>query len=621
VQDRVIAQANTEVEIGEQAEDHHLVLRRINTSSLLRFRISWSVEDFRDVRLEAGLLDAASLPLKIEAGQAQGEYELDPGLKRLSLDFEGTTVDGEFPIAITDVLPVYIAPGTDPRLEVSIEKGIEEAPPHFRFDLDPSVVEPSLLTIEGFGPPWISGRPVSFSLQAPPSGGVSEPLSWYLDGKCAGGGTSIDLELSPGVHTLTTIASSSPSEFETALQVGRLSFQAEEAYRVTPMYLFRQFDAPSGIRGLSLSPDGRLLAGAAYSADAMLLWEVQAETGDLRLLTELRDSGGHQLDGVSATAFSPDGTVLAAVSKNSSSLQLWKIGDTTGPPEYMLQLAHRVTPDEEPSGLLDGPVDLSFSEDGRFLYVVCSTSHSLLIYRVTESELSLIQVMDQQSLGSSLFDEPTAVDLTTDGYGTAWAAVSCRTGDSVFIFHRSLEEGLLAYRQTFSNGTGGVEGLNGVQHLIMRDEHLYSSSFYDGRISHFSWREDPDHPEGGRWEYRNSYDDFYPPAEENNGIDETNPVGELRYLQDLSISSDGRVLALAAGGNDALCLFDRNILNGELEPLSAAVDGTAGLPGLEYLGDPLSGFDGARSVLWSGDDGRLYCAASNSGIINLFHRW
>ncbi|MCF7949986.1 MAG: lactonase family protein [Spirochaetia bacterium] len=107
-------------------------------------------------------------------------------------------------------------------------------------------------------------------------------------------------------------------------------------------------------------------------------------------------------------------------------------------------------------------------------------------------------------------------------------------------------------------------------------------------------------------------------------------IGRLNYTQGLAVSPSGDLLALAAGSNDALCLWSRNPVDGSLSPLAALREGlessptesSGGLPlPLPGFSGPLSGLDGARSVLWSPGGRRLYCAASNSNALTILEQW
>ena len=73
------------------------------------------------------------------------------------------------------------------------------------------------------------------------------------------------------------------------------------------------------------------------------------------------------------------------------------------------------------------------------------------------------------------------------------------------------------------------------------------------------------------------------------------------------------------------CSWTIKDLTFQVPILAAAMDGTTGLPGLGSYpaapADPLGGFDGARSVVWSPDGKNLYCGAGNSNTVSVFQEW
>jgi len=166
--------------------------------------------------------------------------------------------------------------------------------------------------------------------------------------------------------------------------------------------------------------------------------------------------------------------------------------------------------------------------------------------------------------------------------------------------------------------------------------HLYSSSYYDDAVCLFSltgagnsavWSY------GGSWKEFGSVQEPAPAFSSGPAAEYRADIGQLNYTQGFAVSPAGDLLALAAGSNDALCLWSRDPADGSLSPLAALQEGLESsrdeasgnsdslplpLPGFS---GPLSGLDGARSILWSPEGRRLYCAASNSNALTVLEQW
>jgi len=622
-QEEVVASFSGIVNIGGDELRRDILLVPLEKKSSLHVEISWEEDFFPDPEIELGIFGGGEIFLTLESGHADGDLEVESGVTLLRVFF------GSDRGRAAGVFPFFAGPGMEFAALIDVSLPQEEGYPLITCDFEPLQLIPTPLTIEGTGPPFYAGREEEFFLTGAQEGGE---LQWFLEDEEIGADPlAVVAPPEEGWKTITAVLTghSPPSIAHGSLQV-RFSLP----YRVGPAVLFQQIDGPEGVRGLSSSPSGGYMAAAGYSSDSLVLWHRDPDSGRLEVFVESGTETEDLLDGISDTAFSPSGDLLAAASKNSSSLLLWDLensGAWVEPGGSMEPIAviRASDPDME---YLDGVSALAFSEDGRFLYTAASDSDSLAVFEVTGDGLEVLQVLDAAGIGNGLFDGPADIALSGAGFSglsgeagsfdPVWAAVPCLGGDSLFIFQRDPESGILnpLPEMIFTDGVDGTELLNGVHRAVFHEHHLYSSSYYDDAVCHFEWL-----PDTGVWEYRDALDTFEAGPGGMSGICPEVPVGDLEYSQEIAVSPDGLVLALAAGGNDGVCLFSRDSTEGSLTPLAAAVDGTTGLPGLGSYpaapADPLGGFDGARSVVWSPDGKNLYCGAGNSNTVSVFQEW
>lgn len=644
-QEEVVAGFSGPVTIGVDKLRQDILLVPLGKKATLHAEVLWDGEFFSNPEIELGIFAGGTIPLIMEPGNAIGELEVEPGVALLRVLFGGDRGRA------AGVFPFFAGPGMEFDALIEVTASEEEAP-LITFDFEPLQLTPTSLTIEGTGPPFYVGREEDFFLTGIQETGIQEngDLWWFLEDEEIGAGPPATIaSTEEGRKTLTAVLAGSKPP---SIALGRLQVRFNLPYRVGPAVLFQQIGGPEGVRGLSGSPCGGYVAAAGYSSDSLVLWHRNPDSGELEVFIETGAQTEDLLDGVSDTTFSPSGDLLAAASKNASSLLLWDLEESGAwvEPGGSMEPIAVLRASEPGMEFLDGVSALAFSEDGRFLYAAASDSDSLAVFEVTVDGLEVLQVLDTADIGSGLFDGPADIALSgagfsglsgetgeiglnggageVDSFDPARAAVPCLGGDSLFIFHRDPQSGILSPlpERIFTDGVDGTELLNGVHRAVFHEHYLYSSSYYDDAVCLFTWVPNTGNPQDtGVWEYHGGWDSFDVAPGGTGGICPEVPVGDLEYLQEIAVSPDGLVLALAAGGNDGVCLFTRDPADGSLTPLAAAVDGTTGLPGLGAYpaapADPLQGFDGARSVVWSPDGKNLYCGASNSNTVSVFQEW
>ncbi len=537
-------------------------------------------------------------------------------------------------------------------------------------------VYPEQAEILGISPPLFAGRPLS--CRSNEGAGL-----WYLDGRPLGRGAKIALseEAAPsqGLHRLIFLGADGDEEegAEGAVvagaysgahrSIGKRTLEFLTPVRVGPMVLTQLYrrgerypadvlipesgsepTGLSGLRGLSISPDGRRLAAAGYSSDALLIFlpwrpakpagptDGSGGSGMLQQGALARDSPETPLDGISDTAFLPgpssrDTALVVAAAKNSSALTLWKIEEAAGGQAELEMI-------DAQTEYLAGVCALAPVSGGREFYCCCEDSGTISMWSAETGEVLDLKSTFTPPPGC---EGPTDIALSADGL---WAAAAYKDSDSVCIFRREPGSGNLIPHTLFEDETGDIEELNGVHQLTFHEDHLYTSSFYDDALCLFTLEQEA---ADTVWQFAGSWEEFgtvsEPQPEYGSGSPDEDEgpaahyeadIGALNYTQGLAVSPDGGWLAVCAGSNDALCLWSRDQDDGSLQPAAAiqegaVQEGTEGLPGpgpLPGFSGPLEGLDSPRSVLWAPQSSEtdpltLFCAASNSNALLVLEEW
>ena len=167
--------------------------------------------------------------------------------------------------------------------------------------------------------------------------------------------------------------------------------------------------------------------------------------------------------------------------------------------------------------------------------------------------------------------------------------------DAVVTYSRDTTTGQLTWAQTVQDNVDGVDGLEGVFIVEVSPDgnHLYAAGFDDDAIAVFS-RD----PVTGGLTFAQVVRDG------QSGID------GLDGAHSVVVSPDGNHVYAAGWHDDAIAVFDRNQVSGELTFVQAVADGQYGIEGL----------DGAHDVTLSPDGRYLYAAGWNSNALTVFSR-
>ena len=179
-------------------------------------------------------------------------------------------------------------------------------------------------------------------------------------------------------------------------------------------------------------PDGTLVLVSDLGADRLVVYRLNAETGQL----EVNTSGATSLleapgAGPRHFAFAPDGRALYVINELDSTLSVYRSGEARGAFDRVQTLSTLPTGVE----ITNSCAHVVVSPDGRFVYGSNRGHDSIAIWAV-----------DEAGTLTSVGHEPTR-GRTPRGFaldpGGAWMVVANQETDTLVVFRRDAETGLL----------------------------------------------------------------------------------------------------------------------------------------------------------------------------------
>ena len=225
-------------------------------------------------------------------------------------------------------------------------------------------------------------------------------------------------------------------------------------------------------------------------------------------------------------------------------------------------------------------------------------------------------------------------------------------GDSLAAFHLDGAAGTLAFVESYFDGVGGIDGLNGATDVLVSPDgkNVYVAGQVDDAVVVFTRQDNPLPPatfgkltllemqqspgvagldEPVALAMDAAGDTLYVAAANSNAItvfDRNPATGALTFVETLvdgvgsveglagassvAVSFDGEWVYATGENDDAIVVFDRDPGTGALDFAQTKVDGIGGVDGLSV----------ARSVVVSPDDLNIYVAGSGDNAIAVFTR-
>lgn len=333
----------------------------------------------------------------------------------------------------------------------------------------------------------------------------------------------------------------------------------------------------AGVEGLqspfavAVSPDGAHVYTASLVSDDVAAFARDAEDGTLDFLDAWVDGeeGVEGLHFARSVTLGPDGTKLYATGEFDSAVAAFRRDPTTG----LLEFVEAELEGEAGVDGLAAAKESVVSADGRHLYVV-GDQVALFDVEAGTGALDFASAMDL------LTDTPRSLALSPDG-----AAAFLVGGKTLRPLHRNAETGSLTL------GSAVLSASDPLRAVLASPDGRHVLALADGQI--LALEASPSRigvPDVQR--------------------DDTGAVDGLAGARDLAISPDGRlVAAVSASPDDALAVFARDPLSGELTFLQSDADTD---------GYGATSLDGASGVAFSPDGRFLYVVSEYDEQLTVF---
>ncbi|MEO1971650.1 MAG: beta-propeller fold lactonase family protein, partial [Pirellulaceae bacterium] len=327
------------------------------------------------------------------------------------------------------------------------------------------------------------------------------------------------------------------------------------------------------VTSVEVSRDGKFLYAAAWQAAAITVFQRDLVTGELTPVQELTDA--ETLAGVVAVRLSPDGRYAAAAAFRSQCVELYRSNPLNG---KLTQLDHARNNRDGVTGL-QFPVDVAFSPDSKFVYVIDahgprqlfgSRTGSVTAFRLSEkSQLEFVEAnLGQKKLFSDVRGIAVHPNATT-------IVVASSTAGTLVVMDRDVITGKTTVRQVIKNGDGEVHGLDGVMGVAFSP---------DGKFAYTS---------AGRFR-----------GDSVVSVYKSDEAGKLSFVQELdnagddlqgfsggneiTVTADGRSVYAVASRSESVSYFDRNAQTGKLtfiETIANEAGRTSGAAGIGFSPD------------------------------------
>ncbi len=353
-----------------------------------------------------------------------------------------------------------------------------------------------------------------------------------------------------------------------------------------------------GAYGVALSPDGAHVYVTGNTDGTLVVMSRNANTGQLTHVQTLQDgtAGVEGLASASGLAVSPDGAHVYVAGKGDNALAVFSRDANTGQLTFVEALQDGVAGVDG----LEGVVAVALSPDGAHVYAAGHDEDALAVFSrdADTGQLTFVEALqDGQMQGVSTVDGLDGIfDLTLSPDGEHLYTAGL-VDNAVATFNRDTSTGQLTFVEALQDGqkqgNNTIDGLAGATGVVVSPDgrYVYVTGLNDNSVVRF---------------FRGSVTGkliFLDMA--RNGID---GVQGLLAPWSLAVTPDGEHLVVAAFGSNALTVFQRNGLSGQITFQETLVDGTNGVDGLNQI----------TGVAASPDSTYVYTASGGDSAVAIF---
>jgi len=346
----------------------------------------------------------------------------------------------------------------------------------------------------------------------------------------------------------------------------------------------------NGARNAAVSPDGKHVYVTAGIEYAVVVFDRNPANGELTHKETVED-GENGADGIAEAygiALSPDGRFVYVTGKYENAVAVYSRDETTGTITFVEKKQDSV---DSVDGLL-GAQDIAISPDGAHVYVTAANENKVSVFsrNVTNGTLTYVEALTNGVNSVDGLGGVQNIIVSPDG---AHVYVTGNTDNAVAAFSRNISTGALTFVEVEKDGVSGVDGIGGAQDVAISPDgvYVYVTGSNDDAVAVFS---------------RNTSTGALTFIEfiqriigVNEGLDEVSGI---------VVSPGGRYVYLSSPADDAIAVYKRNTATGNLSYHDVEKDGISGVDGL----------NGIYGIAVSPDGKNVYTAAFYDDAIDMF---
>lgn len=348
----------------------------------------------------------------------------------------------------------------------------------------------------------------------------------------------------------------------------------------------------NGVTGLALSPDGKFLYAAGTLDNDIAIFSRDVTTGGLSFI----NNGGAlgDLSNVSSLILTKDGTLLYALTTlgGKGNFRTFTRDTTTG---LLTQTTLDITDNDGTTQGIDGATQMFMSQDQKQVFIAGNTDDALVSLEFTLPATGTIGFADILTDGVGTSAGIAGAKSVALPPGSDHLYVAGSTDHSLEVYSRNTSTGALTFVETQTDGSGAVDGLNGINYVEVSPDgrHVYTTAAGDSALAVFS---------------RDLSTGALTFVEQQ--VHSGTPNQSLTGANAVRISPDGQTVYAISGPTNALNVFSRDLTTGGLTFVELHQDAVSGVDGMA----------GANDLVIAPDGGSLYVTGFSDNAVSIFLR-